>query len=164
MERSASHHVPADAAALFNPAYCAAILQRVSSGYQSVGASGLPYPLTFLALPLLLHTTSAERLPSTARARLHTWLLSNPEVVVGLADRARSLAPFVRQAIAFGLQARVFKFVEPQFLAPISSAEIRIWGTRSYSALTAKKAVVVGKLFSQIPDVPTIFSLFGVRP
>jgi hypothetical protein len=163
-ERPAPRRVPADAAALFNPAYCAAILHRVSTGYQSGGASGLPYPLAFLALPLVLHTASAERLPSSAKARLHNWLLGNPEVLVGLADRARSLAPFVREAIAFGLKARVVQFMEPDLLAAVKSAHVGKWEKRSYNVLTAKRAVVLGKLLSQIGEVPTVFMLFGVRP
>jgi len=163
-ERTASRRVPADAAALFNPAYCAAILHRVSSGYQSGGAGGLPYSLSFLALPIVLHTASAERLPSSARVRLHNWLLGNPEVLVGLADRARSLAPFVREAISFGLKARVVQFVEPDLLAPVSSDHVAKWEKRSYNLPAAKRAVVLGKLLSQIGEVPTVFTLFGVRP
>ena len=163
-EQPASRRVPADAAALFNPAYCAAILHRVSSGYQSGSANGLPYPLAFIALPLILHTASAECLPSSARVRLHSWLLGNPEVLVGLADRARSLAPFVREAIAFGLKARVVQFIEPDLLAPVSSVHVRQWEERSYNVLTAKRAVVLGKLLSQIREIPTVFTLFGVRP
>ena len=163
-ERPASRRVPADAAALFNPAYCAAILNRVSSGYQAGAGSGLPYPLAFLSLPLVLHTESAERLPASARVRLHNWLLGNPEVLIGLADRARSLAPFVREAIAFGLKARVVQFVEPDLLAPVKSASVGKWEKRPYNVLTAQRAVVLGKLLSQIGEVPTVFTLFGVRP
>ena len=113
---AAERRVPADAAALFNPAYCAAILHRTSSGYESASGAGLPYALAFLALPLILHPATAERLPTTSKSRLHNWLIGNPDVMVGLADRARSLAPFARDAIAFGIQGRILHFVEPSLL------------------------------------------------
>lgn len=163
-DKGTARRVPADAAALFNPAYCAAILHRASSGYESASGGGLPYALAFLALPLVLHPATAERLPTTSKTRLHNWLISNPDVLVGLADRARSLAPFARDAIAYGLQGRILHFVEPGLLVPLSSNQIGKWEKRPYNIMTAKRSVVLGKLLSQISEVSTVFSLFGVRP
>jgi hypothetical protein len=160
----AERRVPADAAALFNPAYCAAILHRTSSGYESASGGGLPYALAFLALPLVLHPATAERLPTTSKSRLHNWLVGNPDVLVGLADRARSLAPFARDAIAFGIQGRILHFVEPGLLLPLSSSQMGKWEKKPYNVLTAKRSMVLGKLLSQISEVSTVFSLFGVRP
>lgn len=164
INRPESRRVPADAAALFNPAYCAAILHRASSGYQAAAGSGLPYGLAFIALPLILHPASMECLPSNSKSRLHNWLLGNPDVLVGFAERSRSLAPFVRKAIEYGLQAQVLQLMEPDVLAPLASKHVGKWEKRPYNLLTAKKAVVLGKLLSQIREVPTVFTLFGVRP
>lgn len=163
-ERAVFRRVPADAAALFNPAYCAAILHRLSSGYQFGGAKGIPYPLPFLALPIVLHEASAELLPSSARRRFHTWLLDNPEVRIGFADRARSLAPFVRDAISFGLKSQVIQFVGSDLLAASKSTQVVKWEKRPYNVASAKRAVILGKLLSQIDEVSTVFTLFGVRP
>jgi len=163
-ERPALRRVPADAAALFNPAYCAAILHKLTSGYQFGGASGIPYALPFLALPVVLHEASAERLPASARARFHTWLVDNPEILIGFADRARSLAPFVRDAISFGLKAQVIQLVESDRLVASKSTQVAKWEKRPYNVATAKRAVILGKLLSQIDEAPTVFALFGVRP
>ena len=156
--------IPADAAALFNPAYCAAILHQASSGYQTSAGKGLPYALAFIALPVILHPASVECLPSTSKTRLHNWLLGNPEVLIGFAERSRSVAPFVREAVEFGLKARVLQFVEPDLLAPLTSNHVGKWAKRPYNVLTAKKAVVLGKILSQIREAPTVFTLFGIRP
>lgn len=163
-ERLAIRRVPADAAALFNPAYCAAILHRLCSGYQFGSTSGIPYALPFLALPIVLHEATAERLPASARARLHTWLLDNPEILIGFADRARSLAPFVRDAISFALKYQIIQFVDSDRLAAPKSTQVATWEKQPYNIAVAKRAVILGKLLSQINETPTVFSLFGVRP
>lgn len=163
-EKLAMRRVPADAAALFNPAYCAAILHRLCSGYQFGGASGIPYALPFLALPIVLHEASAERLPPSTRSRLHSWLLDNPEILIGFADRARSLAPFVRDAISFALKYQIIQLVESDRLAASKSTQVAKWEKQPYNSATAKRAVILGKLLSQINEVPTVFTLFGVRP
>lgn len=163
-ERLAMRRVPADAAALFNPAYCAAILHRLCSGYQFSGESGIPYALPFLALPIVLHEASAECLPQSARSRLHSWLLDNPEILIGFADRARSLAPFVRDAISFALKYQVIQLVGSDRLAASKSTQVAKWEKQPYNSVTAKRAVILGKLLSQINEVSTVFTLFGVRP
>lgn len=162
--RPEPRRIPADAAALFNPAYCAAILHRVSSGYQAIVGTGLPYALAFIALPVILHPASAECLPSSSKTRLHNWLLGNPEVLIGFAERSRSVAPFVRKAVEFGLQARVLQFMEPDLLAPLTANHVGKWEKRPYNVMTAKKAIVLGKILSQIREAPTVFTLFGIRP
>lgn len=164
IERAASRRIPTDAAALFNPAYCAAILHRTTCGYQAATGRGLPYALAFIALPVILHPASVECLPPTSNIRLHKWILGNPEVLVGFAERSRSLAPFVRDAIGFGLHARVFQLVGADLLAPLGANTLGKWAKRPYNLFTARKALILGKLFAQISDVPTVFTQFGIRP
>jgi hypothetical protein len=91
-------------------------------------------------------------------------LLGNPDVLVGFSERSRSLAPFVREAVAFGLQVRVLQFVEPNLLDPVTWKGIGKWEKRPYNLVMAKRAQTLGKILSQIREVPTIFTLFGVRP
>ncbi|MCO1348080.1 DUF6521 family protein [Burkholderia vietnamiensis] len=155
---------PSDVANLFNPAYCAALLNRVAAGYQSTTDGGLPYALAFIALPLMLHSSSTSLLPRSANSRMHSWLLNTPEVVFGFDQRARSMAPFAREAIAFGIQNKVITYVAGARLVPADSKGIRQWQKMPENALICKQAQLLGKLLSQVKDVPTVFSLFGVRP
>lgn len=159
-----TRHVPADAANLFNPAYCCAILHRIATGHKAAAEKGLPYVLAFIAIPVAMHPTSAATLPSSAQTRLHNWILNNPEVLVGFADRSRSMAPFVRDAISFGLQFGLLKLVEPDLLVALNSKLITKWDKRPYNLDTSKQAQVLGKLLAQMRDLPTVFTLFGVRP
>lgn len=66
--------------------------------------------------------------------------------------------------IAFGLRGQILEFAKPDLLVPRGSKLIGKWEKRPYNLLTAKRAVVLGKLLSQISEVPTVFTLFGVRP
>lgn len=155
---------PPDVANLFNPAFCAALLNRLAVGFQGDDRQGVPYPLSFVALPLLLHPTSVALLPPTARTKFHPWILENPQVLFGFPERARALAPIVREAISFGLRYETLFFGAEKELVPIASSALKRWERESYNKDFSKNAQTLGKLLAQVKDVPTIFALFGVRP
>lgn len=155
---------PADVAALFNPVYCAALLNRVAKGYQSATHEGFPYALAFIALPVILHPTSADLIPATSKTRIHAWLLNTPDIVFGFDARARSVAPFVREAVAFGMQNKLFTYETGGRLSAVDSQALKRWEKRTENVSVSKQAQVLGKLLSQLRDVSTAFSIFGVRP
>ncbi|MFC5300602.1 three component ABC system middle component [Azospira restricta] len=155
---------PPDVANLFNPAFCATLLNRVASGYHGDIERGLAYPLSFVALPLILHPTSADLLPPTSRTKFHNWLLENPEVLFGFSERAREMAPIVREAISFGLRYDILRLDAEKALIPMTSRELKQWEKMPYNKNFSKNAQILGKLLTQVKDVPTTFALFGVRP
>ena len=155
---------PPDVANLFNPAFCAALLNRVACGYHRDVERGLAYPLAFVALPLILHPTSAGLLPQTSRTKFHNWLLENPDVLFGFTERARQMAPIVREAISFGLRYDILGFDAEKALVPLSPRELKRWEKEPYNNIISKNAQTLGRLLAQVKDVPTIFALFGVRP
>jgi len=155
---------PPDVANLFNPAFCAALLNRVASGYHGDIRRGLAYPLAFVALPVVLHPDSADLLPPTSRSKFHGWLLENPEVLFGLPERAREMAPIVREGISFGLRYGILGFDAEKALVSLDSRELKQWEKVPYNKKFSKNAQILGRLLAQVKDVPTIFALFGVRP
>lgn len=98
---------PTEVAHLFNPAFCATVLAYAARGFSAERAAGLPWLLTFIVLPLVLHRSTREVSPTTKRTKLHTWIERNPSIRVGFAERARSMVPHVREAIMFGTSARL---------------------------------------------------------
>jgi hypothetical protein len=154
---------PPEIANLYNPAFCAALLNRISAGYLASKPSGLPVPLAFLALPIALHPTSILALPTTARSNFHGWLLDNPEVLIGFADRAAALVPYTREAISFGLSHHVL-LLRGGCLVPLSDKAIKRWDKEPYNAQFSRDTQLLGKLLSQVKDQATVFALFGVRP
>lgn len=156
---------PPDVANLFNPAFCALLLSRLSLGYHSKAAAGLPYALAFLAMPILLHPASVSQLPNTSRTNLHGWLLSNSSVTIGFPERAAALVPVVREALAFGMTYKILVLDVHGNIAPsATSKNMRKWDQDDYNSTYAKNAQLLGKLLAQVTDVATIFALFGIRP
>jgi len=156
---------PPDAANLFNPAFCSLLLNRMSFGYTSKAHEEFPYPLAFVAMPMLLHPATTDALPRTSGTNFHGWLLNHSSLLVGFPERASALAPAVREAISFSLSHNLLAFGDRGGLVAIGRAKkIREWEQSAYNSRYSKDAQLIGKLFAQIEDVTTIFALFGVRP
>ncbi|BDA67679.1 hypothetical protein CAL7716_018450 [Calothrix sp. PCC 7716] len=101
---------PVEYANLFNPAFCSILLQNAIKGYQKEKKQGIPYPLLFLVLPLVLHISTRNALPKTTVTKLHIWLQKQPEVRVGFAERASYLVPYTKEALAFRMQTGIINF------------------------------------------------------
>jgi len=86
---------------LFNPAFCGALLYEFIRSYTKAKDDHVDFPLPFCALPLALHPASRDRLPYSTVTSLYTWLEENADMRVDYAARARSLAPYVREALRF---------------------------------------------------------------
>lgn len=155
---------PADVANLLNPAYCTILLKKMCDGFQSKPADGMPFALAFVGLPLVLHRTSAELLPTTARTKLPIWLYQNPELLFDFGARAAQLAPYIRQAISYGLLHHAIRLTERGAIVALPIKALKGWEEAPSPRTAVKHATLVGKLFATVNDVATIFAMFGVRP
>src|ERR1039457_6981771 len=52
---------PPEIAHLFNPAFCALLIREGVLGFVEVSPGGMPYPLVFLLLPIVLHKATRDR-------------------------------------------------------------------------------------------------------
>lgn len=154
---------PTDVANLFNPAFLAALINRVAVGYSANISKGLPFSLAFVAIPLVLHLPSANALPRTARTNFHGWLLENPQALIGFAERAQAMVPLIREAISYGVNNSMLTLDE-LCLAPSLEREFKKWEKSDYNRKFSRDSQLLGKLLSQVSDVATIFALFGIRP
>lgn len=154
---------PSDVANLFNPAFCAALLNRVATGYAKSLPAGLPYSLGFIALPVLLYPPSADELPNTSRTNFHGWLLENPQALIGFSDRATAMAPYIREGILYGLVNKVLQMNE-LCLLPTNQKKMKTWEKDPYNIRYSNDSQVLGKLLGQLADSTTVFALFGIRP
>lgn len=93
---------PTEVAHLFNPAFCATILAYSARGFAAEASAGLPWLLSFVVVPLILHKSTREVSPTIKTTKLHSWIERNPAIRVGFSDRARSMVPHVREAVIFG--------------------------------------------------------------
>ena len=95
------HDRPREEANLFNPAFCGALISEFTNEFYRARKKGPHFVLVFCALPIALHPTTCRSLPHSIRTSLYSWIEENPEALVGLAERARNLVPYIQEALCF---------------------------------------------------------------
>ncbi len=156
---------PIEVARLLNPAFCAIMIHESISGYKQESDDGMPFALSFLVLPLVLHKPTREILPRNIRTKLHNWIHQNQDMLVGFDTRTQQLVPYTREAIYIGLQSKMLMISETGILdsSPCGYEQLS-WIPTSEPAICKKKANFVGRWFSRVGDTATIFAILGVRP
>lgn len=152
---------------LLNPSFCALIAWSSAIGYQGDGTQGMPYVLPFVAVPLTLHKPTREALPRTVRTSMMAWIEENTYFRVGFAERASSLAPFVREALLFGAVHGLFAFDNERRLVPAPrprSLRGYLQDATDEVKDCVKKAEFVGKWLVASGSVETTMALWGVKP
>lgn len=157
---------PVEHARLLNPAFLGALLWSCSKGYGTTDEEGLPYALSFVAMPLVLHKTTRELLPRSTRTSLATWLSNNTQVHVGFSERAAALVPMVKDALLFGSNGGLLEISSVRVIArtrPRAMARLER-GASDEVKSCMKKAEMVGKWFASSGDYTTVMALWGVAP
>lgn len=156
---------PVEVANLLNPAFCGEVLRRCIRAYQSQASQRFPYPLLFLVLPILLHGNTRNQISRPQRQSLHAWLHEHPDTKVGFAERARSLVPVTREALAFLLHSGAVEVDDQGSVGSTyyerRSRTVQVDGD---VADCYAKAEVVGRWFARAGTTATIFAMWGVRP
>lgn len=156
---------PIEVANLLNPAFCSILLRDSVETFQIENMQGMSYPLSFFILPLVLHKPTREALPRTTRTKLHTWLQEKPEVRIGFVERARQLVPYSKEAIIFGLQTGIIEVNENGNLIPSSKRLKELsWVDEVEPSICRKKAQFLGRWLARAGNVPTILTMWGIRP
>lgn len=157
---------PVEQARLLNPAFLAALLWSCTTGYSSVEEQGMPYMLSFVAIPVILHQATRESLPKTVRTSLVTWLADNSQVHVRFTERAGSLVPLVKEGILFGTNGQLIEIASSRIVAaprPRSMASFLRQSSDEVSTCMTK-AKFVGKWFASSGSYTTVMALWGVAP
>lgn len=160
---------PAEVAHLLNPAFIAALIARTAGGYQDEATAAIPFPLLFIAMPIVLHRKTREQLPRDTRTRMTTWLQRTPEARVGFATRAREVAPFIREGLSLGLSARALRVTPDGGVEPgpgISLQRLLVQrdnGTKDVNECL-RRARFAGTWLARAGSPSTVFALWGVRP
>jgi hypothetical protein len=157
---------PKEEANLLNPAFCCAVLTSAVVGYNELEPHGMLIPLAFLTMPIVLHKPTREMLPPNVRTSLPAWLQHHASLTVQLPDRMSALAPFVREAILFG--------IVHDWLVLQQDATIGTVFTRQRIRLNADQIMgearecilrsnMVGKWFASAGTAQTVMTLWGIR-
>jgi hypothetical protein len=98
------HKRPPEEANLFNPAFLGSLLHELSKEFHKLKGSRLPLTYAALALSVVLHGPTRDRLPYSTVTSLYEWLQDNEDVLIGLAARVRGVQPYLKEALRFGLR------------------------------------------------------------
>jgi Family of unknown function (DUF6521) len=94
---------PIEEASLFNPAFGSLMLAKAAADFHKQTGEGIPYPLAFLVMPVVLHTETRDVLPATTRAVMHNWIGEHAPLLAGFPDRVRRMVPVTRESVLFAL-------------------------------------------------------------
>jgi len=158
---------PPEERALLNPGFCSCLLWHAASGYQAAVQAPLPFDLAFLVLPIVLHRQTRESLPRTTRTSFAVWVDEHPLARSHVADRARMLLPFSKEAMIFGgthglldLNGAVV-WASPKWKKRIV-AELKTSTDEVRDC--AKRAEFFGKWLAGSGSSGTVMAILGVRP
>ena len=152
---------------LLNPAFSAINLTASLDGYVSVATTGMPFPMSFLVLPVVLHRPTRERLPTSTRTSMPAWLQEHAEARVSFFERVTSLRPHTREALHFGLRHGLLRTGEAGALraAPQPTRVKRMLDKMTGEARECGlKARFVGKWLASTGSPATAMALWGIRP
>lgn len=147
---------------MLNPALIAAILATAADGYRKASERALPWPLSFIIAPLILHRGTRQALPPSASTHLATWTSRNPLLRAGFPPRAQGLVEPVKEGVRFGLAHNVLT-VDGDGL---QGRTRRPRGFQIPDELgdMLRRAGFVGRWLAKIDNTATVFAVLGVAP
>lgn len=160
---------PPEVQRLLNPGFCSLLLWYSARGHAEADRSqaGISFEECFLVLPIILHRETRESLPMQVRTSLPVWIGRNPLAPITIADRARALVPFTKEALRFGGIYGAFKFnqaivhANPDWKRHMATA---LENTSEEVHACARQAHFVGRWFARTGNAETVMSLLGVKP
>lgn len=160
---------PIEEQRLLNPSFCSLLLWKAGIGHvgDSTQPQGISFEECFLVIPMVLHKETRDSLPRLSSSSLAVWMGQNPLAPSTIADRAKSLVPFTKEALRFGGAYGMLRF-QGTLVQPNPDWKRRISTVLSDSSdevqACAKRAEFVGKWFAKTGNAETVMSLLGVRP
>lgn len=159
---------PQDVAALLNPAFDGLLLHRAATGYHQESGTGMPFPIMFLVLPIILHEPTRNRLPAKVTTHLATWLQDERDAVLGFGDRTADLVPYTQEAILFLTSHGLLDFDRKERCVVGKSKFKRGVGNLTASSVELQAcheaALAVGRWLALSGNPTTLYSLLGIRP
>lgn len=151
----------------FNPAFCGALIYEFVRSYTKAKTRPPSFALIFCAMPIVLHPNTRKQLPKTTITGLFPWLEAHPNAQVGYADRAKNLAPYVREALHYAAARRAVLFEADGLVAlgdKRASFSDRVLQDTTMDVCEAVDATrKVAKWFAAAGDTPTILAAWGIR-
>jgi hypothetical protein len=155
-----------EAANLFNPPFCCAALVATVANYSQEINIGMPFPLAFIALPVILHKQTRSVLPYSTKTSLAAWLEQNPSVKIQFYERAVSIKPFVQEAILFGVNNNILYFETGRLRSSVQDNKVKsfLQKTDGEARECIMRARLLGRWFALAGSPESVMALWEVRP
>jgi hypothetical protein len=150
-------------AAMFNPALFAAIIATAADQYEETAGLPMPWTLSFLVPPLVLHAPTREVLPRTSRTVLSKWVADHEVLAAGFPARAAHLAPHVREGLSFGLRQGALALVDGAALHSANPLKVNAKAPGDLAPVI-RGASMLGRTFGRSGDATTVYAALRVRP
>lgn len=155
-----------DEAALLNPAFIAAVLNRAAVGYTRESGSALPFTLAFLMPALVLVRPTRQSLPRQIRTSMAAWLQEHLRHRLAFPARVAGFLPYVREGVLYGISCGGLLVCDDWSVAAQALPRASAAGAEARHELRdiMKKAEFVGRWFARSGRPETVMALWGVRP
>lgn len=150
---------------LFNPYFLAVTIRQAARAYGTARGEGLPWPLPFLCVPLLLHEHSRQQLPYNSRTDLVVWLTDHPDIRFLTPGRVRLLRPHVREALLVGVREGILTVDRPALTisqGPTRLTQTRLDRTGAVAGEILKEATKLGRWLARNGTWQYQLTLWGV--
>lgn len=154
-----------ESSTLFNPAFCAVLLNKATASFEAKSASKMPLTFAFLILPSALHKATRDALPSTSGASMWTWLQANPLLLKDFTERVQTIRPYTSAAVTYGMSHGVLLGTAGVLSAGALRRRPRHLHPTDDWLACMKAAAFLGRWFSGVgTDEATTLARWGVRP
>lgn len=147
---------------LLNTAFCALVINECIKGYNKSNKE-IPYPLIFLVLPIVLHAETRKIMPRSTRTQMFNWLEENQFLKIDFGRRTRGFLSHTRDAVQFLLKEGVIEINTGGRISIKSELKNKKSGSTEVVEIK-KKALFLGKWFSQLNDTKSIYYFWGIKP
>ncbi|WP_420811059.1 three component ABC system middle component [Diaminobutyricibacter tongyongensis] len=154
---------PQATAAILNPALTAATITWAAARYRTTLKQAMPWELSFLVVPIILHRRTRQDLPGNSNTHLPSWITRSQVTLAGLPERATQFAPHVREGLRFGLRTDLFALTTDGGIHATIKANMKPpKDTELRTILTA--AATLGAIFAKAGTPINVYAQFGVTP
>lgn len=159
---------PPEEAFLFNPAFVGSLLYEFVKEYSRSKPVGTPLSFLPVALAVILHKKTRERLPHSTVSSLYEWMQNNEDVLIGFNERVLGLRPFHQEALLFSLSHKSLRFGTGHLLVCGSlkvhfSASFKRDSTQEIVS-TIDRIKFLARWFAKSGSEASILACWGVRP
>jgi len=150
---------------LFNPAFCAVLLNSACKGYDQMAKASLPISLAFLILPNAMHKPTRDSLPATVASSMWNWIKNHPDILYDLPPRVRELRPYTAKGMEFGIRTGLLRSSSGHISCGKLQKGVSVENpTKDWEDCLAA-SFFLGKWFGKWgPDQSTILSRWGMQP